>query len=147
MEITKIRQYQKRMDQFVVAVQLDLETDGFTYEKWGETQRCKPRDWIVNNNGEAYTVDAVTFAATYGEGASKGQFVKMGTVWARIALAAGSVRTKEGRSHYVAGDYIVSNNEDGSDSYCMKDDKFLGMYERTGRPADDEYPEPLGDTA
>jgi hypothetical protein len=58
----KRRRFIKRADQFVVAVQLDLDTDGFTYQKWGIVQRCKPGDWIVNNDGDYYTVDKETFA-------------------------------------------------------------------------------------
>lgn len=49
----------------VVAVPLELETDGFTYEKWGSVQRCKAGDWVVNNGGDIYTVDRQTFERTY----------------------------------------------------------------------------------
>ena len=59
------RQYMKRQTEFVVAVQLDLETTGFTYKKWDDTQTCKRGDWIVNNNGDTYTVDSESFARTY----------------------------------------------------------------------------------
>ena len=51
------RKHVKRATQFVTAVQVDLELDGFTYRKWGGTQRCKRGDWLVNNNGEVYTVE------------------------------------------------------------------------------------------
>ena len=56
----------KRPDQKVHAVRLDLETDGFTYRKWGAEQRCKRGDWLVSNpddagNSDTYTVDADTF--------------------------------------------------------------------------------------
>jgi len=44
--------YVKREAQTVAAVQLDLDTKGFTYEKWGSTQTCKPGDWIVSNDGD-----------------------------------------------------------------------------------------------
>ena len=57
--------YVKRDTEFVLAVQLDLETAGFTYEKWGGTQTCKAGDWIVNNAGDTYTVDRDSFARTY----------------------------------------------------------------------------------
>jgi hypothetical protein len=36
----------------VIAVRLDLETDGFSYRKWGDTQRCKAGDFIVSNDGD-----------------------------------------------------------------------------------------------
>ena len=42
---------------------------------------------------------------------------------------AGHIETKEGLSHYIEGDYIVYNNEDLTDGYCMRDKKFEGMYE------------------
>jgi hypothetical protein len=122
------RQYVKRATQFVVAVQLDLDTPGFTYKKWGDTQACKRGDWIVNNNGETYTVDRESFARTYrSEGA--GKYVKTTPVWAEVAPAAGSVRTKEGATHYEAGDYLVSNEEQGSDSYAVSKAEFERMYE------------------
>jgi len=41
------RRYRKKPDQFVVAVQLALDTNGFTYKKWGAEQRCKRGDWLV----------------------------------------------------------------------------------------------------
>jgi hypothetical protein len=65
------RRYRKRADQFVVAVELDLDTDGFSYRKWGAQQRCKRGDWLVDNGGDIYTVDRDVFANTYrnvGEG-------------------------------------------------------------------------------
>ena len=56
--------YVKRATAAVVAVPLELETDGFTYEKWGSVQRCKAGDWVVNNGGDIYTVDRQTFERT-----------------------------------------------------------------------------------
>jgi hypothetical protein len=41
------QRYVRRASQFVIAVQVDLETDGFTYEKWGGAQTCKRGDWLV----------------------------------------------------------------------------------------------------
>ena len=40
------KKFKKKADSFVVAVQLNLDTDGFTYEKWGAEQRCKKGDWL-----------------------------------------------------------------------------------------------------
>ncbi len=57
--------YRKKSDSYVIAVQLDLDTDGFTYRKWGGEQRCKIGDWIVDNRGDIYTVDGEVFARTY----------------------------------------------------------------------------------
>lgn len=122
------RQYVKRATQFVIAVQLDLDTSGFTYKKWGDTQTCKRGDWIVNNDGDTYTIDGESFTRTYrSEGA--GRYVKTTPVWAEATSAAGSVPTKEGATHYEAGDYIVSNEEQGADSYAVSKADFERMYE------------------
>lgn len=122
------RRYRKKADRFVVAVQLDLDTDGFTYRKWGAEQRCKRGDWLVDNEGDIYSVDGEVFAKTYRR-LGPGLYVKTTPVWAEVATEAGSVVTKEGRSHYRAGDYVVYNNEDGTDAYCMTAAKFESMYE------------------
>jgi hypothetical protein len=123
------KQYRKRADTAVVAVRLALETRGFTYEKWGATQTCKAGDWIVDNDGDIYTVDSETFARTY-RPVGRGTYVKATPIWAEVARAPGEVRTKEGTTHYDAGDYLVSNEEDGSDPYAITKQKFEGMYER-----------------
>jgi len=118
----------KRASQFVVAVQLDLDTLGFTYKKWGDTQTCKRGDWIVNNNGDTYTVDSESFARTYRSN-GPGTYVKSAPVWAEVASTAGSVRTKEGATHYEAGDYLVANEETGVDTYAVSRAEFERMYE------------------
>ena len=46
------RKYKKKPTSFITAVQLDLDTEGFTYNKWGGKQVCKKDDWLVNNNGD-----------------------------------------------------------------------------------------------
>jgi len=126
------RRYRKKADQFVVAVRLDLDTNGFTYQKWGAPQRCKPGDWLVDNGGDVYTVDHDVFTRTYRQ-TGAGRFVKTTPIWAEVASEAGQVQTKEGVSTYRAGDYLVdylvSNNEDGTDAYCIPAAKFDSMYE------------------
>ncbi len=59
------RRYVRRPDRPVAAVRLSLDTDGLVYRKWGAEQRAKPGDWIVDNDGDVYTVDAESFALTY----------------------------------------------------------------------------------
>ena len=125
----KRRRYRKRPEQFVVAVRLALDTDGFGYRKWGADQRCKRGDWLVDNAGDVYTVDAEVFARTYRE-VGPGRYVKVTPVWAEIASEAGAVATKEGQSRYEAGDYLVSNDEGGTDAYCISAAKFEAMYEQ-----------------
>jgi hypothetical protein len=120
--------YAKRASRTVVAVQLALETDGFTYRKWGGVQTCKAGDWIVDNDGDVYTADRETFERTYRQ-AGAGTYVKVAPVWAEVAPEAGCVRTKEGATHYQAGHYLVFNEEHGGDAYAVAADKFEAMYE------------------
>lgn len=122
------RRYRRKPDQFVLAIQLDLDTAGFTYRKWGAEQRCKKGDWLVDNDGDTYTVDGAVFASTYRK-LREGVYVKSTPIWAEVATEAGSVATKEGHSHYKKGDYVVSNNEDGTDAYCIGAARFESTYE------------------
>lgn len=134
------RRYRKRSDQFITAVQLDLDTEGFTYQKWGGPQVCKRGDWLVDNHGDKYTVSRDSFASTYRE-VSPGVYVKAAPVWAEIAERPGKIRTQEGETEYDAGDYLVFNDERGVDAYAVSAEKFEAMYEldesagqRTERP-------------
>jgi hypothetical protein len=130
MPAAKRARYRKKASKYVVAVRLDLETDGIVYKKWKDTQRAKRGDWLVDNEGDIYTVDADVFARTY-ERVVAGLYIKTTAVWAEVATQSGSVQTKEGRSHYEAGDYIVSNDEQGGDAYCMAAKDFEAMYTRS----------------
>ena len=121
--------YCKKSDQFIVAVQLNLNTQGFIYEKWGSYQRCKQNDWVVNNNGDIYTIDKEVFSKTYKK-VQDGIYVKTGYVYAEVTKESGTVETREGRSHYKKGDYLLFNSEDGTDTYCVSAKKFESMYER-----------------
>ena len=120
--------YRKKTTSFVTAVRLDVETEGFTYRKWGGEQRCKRGDWLVDNDGDVYTVDAEVFARTYRQ-VSPGVYGKVTPVWAEVAEVGGVMPTKEGESHYAAGDYLVYNDEQGREGYCMSAEKFAAMYE------------------
>lgn len=122
------RKYRKREQQVVHAVRLDLDTEGFSYRKWGGLQQCRQGDWIVDNGGDVYTVNGDTFARTYRH-VGQGAYEKVAPVWAAPAGTAGSVRTQEGSTDYQAGDFIVSNNADGSDAWAVGKDKFEQMYE------------------
>lgn len=124
--------YRKRPEQYVIAVQLDLDTDGFAYRKWGAEQRCKAGDWIVRNGGDTYTVDRDSFASTYRE-IGPGRYRKDTLVWAERAERAGTIDTRENRTAHEAGDFLVFNAEDGDDGYAIDADKFHEMYE----PVDD----------
>ena len=124
-----LTKYVKKKASRVTAVQLDLETDGFTYRKWGGTQTCKAGDWIVNNGGEVYTVDGETFARTY-RAVSPGIYEKVTPVWVTMADQPGKIVTKEGVTHYKAGAYLVYNEPDGKDGYAVEADAFEKMYKR-----------------
>ena len=128
MSTNRRQRFLRRKDRPVVAVRLALETDGLVYRKWGGEQRAKAGDWLVDNDGDVYSVDAEVFARTYQQ-TGRGTYVKTTPVWAEQAKAAGSVKTKEGATHYEAGDYLVSNHADGSDEYAMSADKFSSLYE------------------
>jgi hypothetical protein len=126
--MTERRRYRRKPDQIVVAVALRLDTEGFDYRKWGADQHCKRGDWLVDNDGDIYTVDAEVFARTYRQ-VRRGAYVKTTPVWAELARAAGTVDTKEGTTHYHQGDYLLFNNEDGTDGYAMSADRFAASYE------------------
>jgi len=115
----------------VTAVRLDLDTEGFTYRKWGGTQRCKPGDWLVNNAGETYTIDAEVFAATYDE-VSPGVYRKHANIWAERAQTPGVIPTIEGSTKYEAGDMLVYTDESRGGGYAVGAEKFASLYE----PAD-----------
>ena len=42
------------------------------------------------------------------------------------------MQTKEGATHYRAGDYLVFNEEHGGDAYAVAAAKFEAMYKRVG---------------
>lgn len=117
----------------MIAVRLDLDTDGFTYQKWGGTQRCKRGDWLVSNRGDVYTIDAETFDRTYRQ-VSPGVYEKDAPVWAEQAAESGTIKTKEGSTAYKAGDYLVFNGPAGEDGYAMSRETFHSLYEPCNAP-------------
>ena len=123
----KRRKYVKKTTQSIVAIKLDLDIDGLEYHKWGDKQRAKRGDWLVNNDGDVYTIDGKVFARTYRQ-LRPGIYLKITPVWVEVATQAGSVKTKEGASGYKRGDYIVYNNRNGGDGYCTSAAKFKAMY-------------------
>jgi len=122
------QRFRRRPELAVSAVRLALDFDRLTYRKWGDTQRAAPGDWLVDNDGDVYTVNAETFTRTYKE-VSPGRWVKIAPVWAERATEPGSVVTQEGRTHYEAGDWLVSNGEDGADAYAISTETFDRLYE------------------
>jgi hypothetical protein len=121
------KKYIRRPDRPVTAVQLKLDSATLVYQKWGGEQRAKAGDWLVDNDGDVYTVSAATFDRTYRQ-TGPGTYVKTTPIWAERATTSGSMKTSEGSTDYDAGDYLVSNNEDGSDAYAISAEKFDSLY-------------------
>jgi hypothetical protein len=121
------QRFVRRPDRPVIAIRLALDLKSLVYQKWGDEQRAKSGDWLVDNDGDVYTVDAGSFARTYRQ-TGHGTYVKTTPVWAEQATQAGSVKTKEGATHYEAGDYLVSNDSDGTDAYAISAGKFETLY-------------------
>lgn len=138
------KRYQKRQDKNVSAVQLNIECEGFQYRKRGHIQQCRQGDWLVNNNGEVYTVDNDYFHDNY-HPVSPGLYEKTGEVWAEIASRAGAIKTLEGITPYKAGDYLVFDREKGGNGYSVRKHLFEKMYELLQAPqkkgGDDETEE------
>ncbi len=123
----KLRKFLRKEQTTITAVRLDLDTEGFTYQKWGGTQRCKRGDWLVNNAGETYTIDAQSFAETYRE-VSPGVYAKESPIWAEEAHVTGTISTKEGSTDYVAGDFLVYNDAARQDGYAIEAATFHSLY-------------------
>ena len=126
--MSNLKKYRKKPSAYITAVQLNLETEGFTYRKWGAVQTCNPGDWVVNNAGDTYTISRESFAKTYQQ-VSPGVYYKTAEVYAKAALEPGKIDTQEGETHYAAGDFIVYNNPDRSDGYAVSKEKFDALYE------------------
>ena len=75
-------------------------------------------------------IDRETFEGTY-RMVSPGVYEKGTPVWAEEADKPGTIRTKEGSTDYKAGDYLVSNDRQGKDSYAVSRKKFHSLYELT----------------
>lgn len=130
-----LKRYRRRDDAIVAAVRIDLDTDGFTYRKWGGEQVVRPSDWLVDNGREVYPVDAGTFAETYAP-IAPGQYRKTARVWARQAEAEGRVASTSGWTRYAAGDMVVFASAAQNDGWAVPCEDFLALY----RP--DEWPRP-----
>lgn len=128
MRTENLKRYRRKAETLVVAVRLDLETEGFTYRKWGGDQTCKAGDWVVDNDGDTYTVDGEVFDRTYRE-VRRGLFRKTTEVWARMAGESGEIRTREGLTTFRAGDYLVFNDPEEEDGWAVAPEKFEELYE------------------
>jgi len=128
MTLEGLKTYRRRPGAEVVAVQVNLDMEGFHYRKWGGVQTCKAGDWLVDNGEDTYTVDREVFERTYEE-VRLGLFRKTSRVWARVVEEAGEIRTREGATHYDEGDYLVFNDPDEEDGWAMSPEMFEKLYE------------------
>lgn len=126
--MSALKRYRRREKTTVTAVQIDLETEGFNYRKWGGVQIARAGDWLVNNNGNVYTIDREAFEQTY-TATGPGVYEKIGPVWAREAQADGQVKSTSGFSGYSAGDMIVFRDTDELDGWAMNAEEFNRLYE------------------
>jgi hypothetical protein len=124
---TKRIKYRKKVSQYVVAVRIDLDIDGLAYRKWGGQQHAKRGDWLVDNHGDVYTVDAKAFAKTYRQ-LHPGIYVKTTPIWADVATTSGHIKTKEGETAYKRNDYIVYEGPAAEPGYAIPAAKFKSMY-------------------
>jgi len=122
------KRYKKRPKFYVIAVQFDLDFDVFKFQKWGGNQKCKPGDWLINNDGDVYTVDKEYFRNHY-QMISPGVYNKIGEIWAEVAAEAGTIKTKEGSTDYKSGDYLVFDRPEGGEGYAIAKLKFERWYE------------------
>jgi len=123
------KKYRAKVTNLISAVQLDLDTQGFTYQKWGDQQTCQAGDWLVRSgSGDCYTITNASFLRTYQE-VSPGRYRKHTTIQATQATTAGKIKTQEGTTAYEAGDYLIKNNEDGTDNYAISQTRFHDLYE------------------
>lgn len=121
--------FRKKANRPVIAVQIDIDFDEIRYQKWGDTQRCKPGDWLVNNNNDTYTVNREYFRTHY-KNISPGVYEKEGEIWAEVAPENGTIKTIEGSTAYIAGDYLVFDRQIGGTGYAIGKVDFERMYDK-----------------
>lgn len=122
------KQYRKRPELPVIAVALDIDIEEMHYRKWGHQQTAKRGDWLVDNDGDIYTVENQYFQDHYRK-IKPGQYEKVGEIWAVEAEEPGSIPTKEGSTDYNAGDYLVYDSAEGGNGYAVGRARFKRMYE------------------
>jgi len=135
---SKRREFTPRDNKYVEAIKLDLDFDGFTFQKWGHSQKCKRNDWLIFSEGDTYTVDHEYFLQHF-KTQSPGRWKKVGKICAEEAEENGFVQTLEGKTNYKKGDFIVSNYGKGGDQYAIPRIVFHNKYgavdvEKVNRP-------------
>jgi predicted acylesterase/phospholipase RssA len=125
------RVYRQREGKQVIAIRLNLDLDAFRFRKWGGLQTAKCGDWLIERDGETYTVDGEVFARTYRQ-VGPATYIKQSNIWAKPAECDGVIKTREGETHYRQGDYLVWNDEAGLDGYAISKAKFETLYQLIG---------------
>jgi hypothetical protein len=111
----------------VTAIQIDFDKVSFTYHKWGSDQKATSGDWIVNTNGDIFTVPREIFARSY-KMIGHGQYLQTGDVWVRHTIEPGFLKTNNGKVNYKAGDYLVFNDPEGNHGIVVKPNIFTEFY-------------------
>ncbi|MGQ7787939.1 PGDYG domain-containing protein [Nesterenkonia sp. K-15-9-6] len=92
----------------------------------GAVMEAKPGDWIVDDDGQQWSVDAEVFAETY-EAVSEGRYRKTGEVRARQIAQPTSLETLEGSDQLDAGDWVVQNAS--GECWGVSDARFRRRYQ------------------
>lgn len=121
-----MKTYRKKATHTVFAIQASIKGNIY-YEKWDHNQKATEGDYLVDNEGDVYTVEKVTFESTYTE-VGDHRYAKTALVKAEQATESGKIRTLEGLSSHNAGDYIVHNPRQG-DVYVVPQNEFESVYE------------------
>ena len=123
-----LEQYRPREAATVLALRLDLELQCFQYEKWGGKQQARRGDWVVDKDGDVYTVTDSNFSRTY-RLVRPGLYRKDAPVWACLAPSDGVVPSEEGSTAYQEGDYVVFHLPEDDLGWAMRAEEFLRTYE------------------
>jgi hypothetical protein len=76
----------------------------------GDGMRSRSGDWLVESEADSWSISAATFARSY-EPVGDGIYRRSGNVLATRLEDAFTVRSPEGGSSGVAGDWLISNDE------------------------------------
>lgn len=128
-----MKQYERRPDGLIIAIQirLDLEAGGIAYRKWDSEQWGKRGDWLINDDGDTYTVSAENFANDY-ELSESGLYRNTAKVWAEEATGSGFVEIRGGTAPFVEGNMLVFSDPDRKEGQVFFYNKFNRLYRPVG---------------
>lgn len=109
----------------VTGIQLRMP---ITYELWGDTQKAKAGDWLVEKGTDTYTIEEQEFSGSYSPvSGTIARYYKSEHIEAVEARVGGWVDTLEGRSCFEAGDFIACSPT--GKTWCLKAKKLFDYYE------------------